>query len=1111
MTDLAGMPSLAAFTRTHNNDAVEESIPLPPGADDSRNAISDVGLLIMANPNRIREKPVALSEVSEELVRPLAEQVPQSGEFAEPLLYQTAGDAPDAPRTAEIREIREPSAKDEANKDDGDNFLVPEDGLYGNTAALVTSNKMPAAAGVVSAVGNGADSEPAFFAGGGGSAAGPGSAGMFLPPFPSFANKHGESSSGALRRSRADDDKQRARLRETQGTPMPPRFDDITASQQQQQKRYEKQEKREQQREDNAREQKELDSASNKKEDNGGEQATFGRKRLDGDVGNDSRRNQSAQAEREQSFAEFEAEIQRQAKEQEDTEKREMILLFYEKKNFEKIKVPEKFLSEDAMNCDLHEMRWWYYKLVRDTRIQDAVGGIKQTITQVARGALIVNNTIGNPLNLRLDSNFPTELASVLNNKLDRHLRDYVKSKCGISGPKPNPMRHVAQGIFETVWNYHRNRVALENSEKKAQQGQSAAAAAAQQQQQHNDLFNPARMFGQQPLFGSAGAYGGGGAAHAGPHNVVSPDEYQQFLHWKQMMAARQQQQQQQQWQQQQYHQYQQNLGSHAQQQAHNQQQQRQQQTQMYANQVPQAPQWRAPPIPAQQPKAASLSQPQQNSLAPPMARSFANQQPNQQPFPPQRPPSFGNNRRPLQNAMRFMSAVDRHVAPPPNVSAPAVLHQQTTQQPQNAPSPGLRGDMSLADAARAIQEELKASSAAATNVTVAEKKTLTNPTLPPARPPMPPSLLRSVPAPQPQHTQHSVAQPSAAARQLPVVQRPQRPAGLNRPAAAAASFAPQLPIAQQHLPTLQQAAMPLRPASLNQMSLPIPQQMPQTIQQSTFQRAPDPFVKPLNNTLGQLDVRTARAPAHAKTYDDLMADLEAAAGASRQQYEQGGDDLAASFDDLAHAPTTMPAISSQDKVTDILSLVGDAMNPAPKQEYRPVLDVDDILRGSGSKTSTNQRGAPITSLEEVRRLKQQRAQMQQQQQQQQSTVQMTEKVDEDESLRTIERSTAVLPTRKRRKAAGNNNADAPLRIVREPESPAAPQRLLPASQAEEAPATAHEETINMEPFDRPQTPPLRSGMMTPPLADSAALGSGGKGSAMRSMTRAGVARVTFN
>jgi hypothetical protein len=1103
---------------------VEDSIALPSGADDSRNAISDVGLLIMANPNRIREKPVALSEVSEELIRaPLLP--PQDNNIAAP--QNADDDRLFINNNSNNLDDRPPLEKRAAHGDlEEDGFLVPEDGLYGNQAP---THSMPAAARVGGDRGGGTDSGVIVDVND-----------TILPPFPSFAKQYGGGGGGGGAESsgvrRADAD--RARLRATQGTPLPPLHmrmldgadgigdggiggggvgagDAITASQQQTTIPAAERRRDEESSAAASRKKKAAAAAATASEDAKDRQQRdhqINEPQRESTKNSSSKSATGSEQQREQSFAEFEAEIQRQAKEQEDTEKREMILLFYEKQNFEKIKVPAKFLGEDAMNCDLHEMRWWYYKLVRDTRIQDAVGGIKQNIVQFARAALITNNTIGNPLNLRLDANFPTELASVLNNKLDRHLRDYVKSKCGISGPKPNPMRHVAMGVFETVWNYHRNRVALENSEKKAQRDANAAAAQHQQQQQH-DMFNPARMFGQQPLF----PHQQQPLYPQQPTYAVNPDEYQQFLHWKQMAAARQYQQQHPQFQQ---HQQPQHAPQYQQQQQKQQQQQQHNplaQSQMYGNglDMPRAPQWRAPAVPAQQPAAPTLS-----SLAPPNVASalaaVGQQQQQRPPQPPssapqRAPPAF--NRKPLQNALRFMNAADRQAPLRPDLRPPTIPPRQPTAvhagltsvvPPRpNAPSPGLRGDMSLADAARAIQDELRLQQqqqpeqqGTSGQPSAPLPASLNAPLTIPARRVVHGSLPFAALQQQQQPQQHQQPPSGDAKKTLTNTNNSSLSALRSVPAPSAAMLPPQRPRSLDRQPLVPPKPAPVAAAVVARPALPslVPPQRPRPAA-ATIER-------PVGNHLGQIEVR----PSRAKTYDDLIADLESAANASRRQQQEagGGDDLAAiSHDDLAHAPNFMPEISLQDKVGDTLSLLEGVLKPAPKEDYRPVLDVDDIL---GNKKPGNAgaggggRGAPITSLEEVRRLKQR--QKAEQQASASHSVSLSDRgggglpgngaSGNDDSLRTITKPSAAnaMPTRKRRKAAaGSAGDDAPVRIIREPESPAVVVRQ-PAREEQRTP---------------PSTPPRDFGSG----GGGAAAGSGG-GSAMRSQTRTGRTQVTF-
>ena len=187
----------------------------------------------------------------------------------------------------------------------------------------------------------------------------------------------------------------------------------------------------------------------------------------------------------------FQENLQKQVKERVETEKREMLMLFYEKETYEGVKMARKF----TMQSDLNEMRWWYYKLIRDSRINDEVENMKNNIVQGARFLLFFNKTIlKNPLNLRM-KDFPKELSKQLNTDWDRHLRDFVKSKCGISGPKPNPVRNLAWNVVNSAINYHRNQMALEDQEEQQRKKDEEREREKQQQQFQQRAFNPYQSF----------------------------------------------------------------------------------------------------------------------------------------------------------------------------------------------------------------------------------------------------------------------------------------------------------------------------------------------------------------------------------------------------------------------------------------------------------------------------------------------------------------------------------------------------------------------------------------------------------------------------------------
>lgn len=261
---------------------------------------------------------------------------------------------------------------------------------------------------------------------------------------------------------------------------------------------------------------------------------------------------------KEPTYEDFQAEIQRKVKEEEETEKREMLMLFYEKEQYEGIKMTRKF----TMQSDLNEMRWWYYKLIRDCRINDEVEHMKNNLVQGSRFLLFINSTVlNNPLNLRMND-FPKELSKKLNTEWDRHLRDYVKSKCGISGPKPNPIRNLAWSVVNTAINYHRNQLALEEQEevKRKREFEKAQAAAGMPPL---GAAAPSPMLPQQSAYraftqpGAPSPFFGAGFGGMPPIDNSAPleEQYKQLEQWqlfqRQQFLQQQQQQQMQQQQQQ--------------------------------------------------------------------------------------------------------------------------------------------------------------------------------------------------------------------------------------------------------------------------------------------------------------------------------------------------------------------------------------------------------------------------------------------------------------------------------------------------------------------------------------------------------------------------------
>jgi len=325
-------------------------------------------------------------------------------------------------------------------------------------------------------------------------------------------------------------------------------------------------------------------------------------------------------------------------------EKREMLLLFYEKQRYDNVQVPKKFF-EQGLNSDLYEMRWWYYKLIRDTRINDAVSSMKHNIVQGMRMALFLNNAINNPLNLRLDNDFPDELGNRLNTSTDRHLREYIKSKCGVGGPKPNPVRHIVQDIFECGWNYHRNKMAMEENEKRKNErrnnGASSEAAPPASRAESQFGAAPPAPNAYNMLREMAGAQS---TPVQQPYNSAQQAQYERFLAQQRMMQQQQEQAA-----------------------AMIQQQQQQQQT-------------------------AAMMQARQQQRAPSGA-----------------PPVFQPDRQPLRSVFRNMSPAMRRAPLPDYLRPPTPRMSASESAQQVDADPSLTGTQSLAAAARAMREQIHA------------------------------------------------------------------------------------------------------------------------------------------------------------------------------------------------------------------------------------------------------------------------------------------------------------------------------------------------------------------------------------------------------------------
>lgn len=720
-------PTTADSQSTAQGDQELDSLPLHSHADSSRNDISDIGLMILANSDRVRDDPEPLSEVT------LSHSVQSAPDAV--TAYQHAftnggdriggGDASCAPGAMSLdRGVRNAALAaqrnapttttsrddvassraadndfenfdfggqvanaDAAADDDENDLIVPADGLYAgqqppfkDTATSLRNNEtdrlLASMPGLPSFAGErnvGRDESPV------------------LPEMTPIAS---EDDSGAhQRRSAIGLDHRASASRASEARRVHPSqyaFDDEDDGEQPSQYATPHRSEDLGSQDSVTEESRSATTASTRRRHRRSSSSRNDKRRSrhsnedDGDDDEDDeqsarsqasssrsttasrrhRRHRSSAAKeprREQTYAEYQEEIRRKVKQQQDMEKREMLLLFYEKQRYDNVQVPKKFF-EQGLNSDLYEMRWWYYKLIRDTRINDAVSSMKHNIVQGARMALFLNSTIGNPLNLRLDNDFPSELGNRLNTSTDRHLREYVKSKCGVGGPKPNPVRHIVQDIFECGWNYHRNKMAMEESDKR-KNGQRSA--------------EPPKAAGKPPAstFGSS-------AAPPPP----APDAYnmlREMANTRSSSAATQQQQQQHVAQQAQYELYLQQQRMMQQQQAMMQQQQQQQHMQQRA--------------------AAGA------------------------------PPVFQPNRQPLRNVFRNMTP-DMRRAPMPDHLRPPTPRMSANGAAGNGEA-SLSGTQSLAAAAQAMREQIQMqTSRAGINATSA--------------PPPPPSVGRAPPMP---------------------------------------------------------------------------------------------------------------------------------------------------------------------------------------------------------------------------------------------------------------------------------------------------------------------------------------------------------------------------
>ena len=90
--------------------------------------------------------------------------------------------------------------------------------------------------------------------------------------------------------------------------------------------------------------------------------------------------------EQEERFEDWQRKVQQDVKEEENNEKREFLLLFAEKEQ-----EGYKMLRQFNMNSNINEMRFWYYKLLRDARTDDEVAHLRSHLVEGTRILLYLN------------------------------------------------------------------------------------------------------------------------------------------------------------------------------------------------------------------------------------------------------------------------------------------------------------------------------------------------------------------------------------------------------------------------------------------------------------------------------------------------------------------------------------------------------------------------------------------------------------------------------------------------------------------------------------------------------------------------------------------------
>jgi len=222
-------------------------------------------------------------------------------------------------------------------------------------------------------------------------------------------------------------------------------------------------------------------------------------------------------------FEDWEREVQQNVQKEVNNEKRELLLMFAEREQ-----EGFKMLRTFNMQSDLNEMRWWYYKLLRDARTDDEVAQMRSHMVEGTRMLLFINdNLLNNPLGLSNMNDFPEQLSAMLVGTWDRHLRDHVKQQHTLQGPPAQPLKNLTINFMHLLISHHRKKAAEEQKEKQEQEAAQRSAMLAA----HSGSASPFEMiFGKKTslMRDSAGINN-----ISVPSPAIDPD-YAEFLRYKQ-------------------------------------------------------------------------------------------------------------------------------------------------------------------------------------------------------------------------------------------------------------------------------------------------------------------------------------------------------------------------------------------------------------------------------------------------------------------------------------------------------------------------------------------------------------------------------------------------